>query len=360
MLLGYFISTTGTKTGKLKEAYIMATLAEIRAKLREQEDRKGGGSNQQSGGDNAIYPHWNMAEGTEAVLRFLPDADSDNVFFWKERLMIKLPFAGIKGQTDSRPVTVNVPCMEMYGETCPVLSEVRGWFKDPALEDQGRKYWKKRSYIFQGFVADDPLNEDSKPENPIRRFIIGPQIFQIIKGALMDPEMEELPTDYVRGVDFRIKKTSKGGYADYSTSQWSRRERALTDEEKAAIDTHGLHNLDDFLPKKPGEVEVKVIQEMFEASVDGEAYDPNRWGQYFRAPGMSAPTGDPNSSKPAAPIAETKTAPMTPKEEDANAGVTRDESGTPSAPEASTATTEDKPSSERAQDILKMIRDRQS
>ena len=44
----------------------MATLAEIRAKLREQEDRKGGGNT--SGGDNAIYPHWNMSEGSEAVL----------------------------------------------------------------------------------------------------------------------------------------------------------------------------------------------------------------------------------------------------------------------------------------------------
>ena len=149
----------------------MATLAEIRAKLREQESRTGG-SNQSSGGDNAIYPHWNMAEGSEAVLRFLPDADPDATFFWKERLMIKLPFAGIKGQTDSRPVTVNVPCMEMYGESCPVLQEVRGWFKDPSLEDQGRKYWKKRSYIFQGFVADNPISEDSTPENPIRRFII--------------------------------------------------------------------------------------------------------------------------------------------------------------------------------------------
>jgi len=335
----------------------MATLAEIRAKLREQEN-KTGGNTQSSGGDNAIYPHWNMAEGSEAVLRFLPDADPEATFFWKERLMIKLPFAGIKGQTDSRPVTVNVPCMEMYGETCPVLSEVRGWFKDPSLEDQGRKYWKKRSYIFQGFVADNPISEDTTPENPIRRFIIGPQIFQIIKGALMDPEMEELPTDYARGVDFRIKKTSKGGYADYSTSQWSRRERALTDEEKAAVDSHGLYNLNDFLPKKPTEVEVKVIQEMFEASVDGEAYDPDKWGQYFRAPGMSAPTGDPNSAKPTQPVAESKPAPMTAPEEDANAGVTRDETGTVET--TATADTDDKPSSERAQDILNMIRSRQS
>ena len=328
----------------------MATLAEIRAKLREQESRTGG-SNQQSGGDNAIYPHWNMAEGSEAVLRFLPDADPEATFFWKERLMIKLPFAGIKGQTDSRPVTVNVPCMEMYGETCPVLQEVRGWFKDPSLEDQGRKYWKKRSYIFQGFVADNPISEDTTPDNPIRRFIIGPQIFQIIKGALMDPEMEELPTDYVRGVDFRIKKTSKGGYADYSTSQWSRRERALTDEEKAAIETHGLHNLNDFLPKKPTDVEVKVIQEMFEASVDGEAYDPERFGQYFRAPGMSAPTGDPNKSA-SAPAA---TPAPTPAPEPVAETVAQP------APAATTASaSEDKPSSERANDILAMIRNRQS
>src|SRR5210317_2492199 len=245
----------------------MATLAEIRAKLREQESRTGG-SNQSSGGDSAIYPHWNMAEGSEAVLRFLPDADPEATFFWKERLMIKLPFAGIKGQTDSCPVTVNVPCMEMYGEACPVLQEVRGWFKDPALEAQGRKYWKKRSYIFQGFVVDDPLKEDSQPENPIRRFIIGPQIFQIIKQALMDPDMEELPTDYTAGVDFRLNKSSKGGYADYSTSNWARRERPLGDAEMNAINTHGLFDLNDFLPKKPDETAVKVIKEMFEASVD--------------------------------------------------------------------------------------------
>ena len=327
----------------------MATLAEIRAKLREQESRTSG-NNKQSGGDNAIYPHWNMAEGSEAVLRFLPDNDPEATFFWKERLMIKLPFAGIKGQTDSRPVTVNVPCMEMYGEACPVLQEVRGWFKDPALEAQGRKYWKKRSYIFQGFVVDNPIGEDTTPENPIRRFIIGPQIFQIIKGALMDPEMEELPTDYVRGVDFRIKKTSKGGYADYSTSQWSRRERAITEEEKTAIDTNGLFNLNDFLPKQPSDVEVKVIQQMFEASVDGEAYDPDRFGQYFRAPGMSAPTGDPN--KATAPAAIPTPAPQ-PVVESAPAVQE-------TAPVATTeSATEDKPSSERANDILAMIRNRQ-
>jgi len=325
----------------------MASLAEIRAKLKEQE---AGNNNRSSGGaDNTIYPFWNIKEGESATLRFLPDGNPDNTFFWKERLVIKLPFAGVKGDTDSRPVQVQVPCMEMYGESCSILNEVRGWFKDASLEDMGRKYWKKRSYIFQGFVTDNPLSDDTTPENPIRRFIIGPQIFQIIKQALMDPDMEELPTDYTAGVDFRLNKTSKGGYADYSTSNWARRDRPLGDAEMAAVNAHGLFNLDDFLPKKPGEVEIKVMQEMFEASVDGEAFDMDRWGNYFRPAGMAQRTGDPNkSSTPAATTPAPAAAPVA-------APVAAPEV----APTPVAAPAPAEAAGGNAQDILAMIRARQ-
>jgi len=328
----------------------MASLAEIRAKLKSQEVNR---STSNTGGDNAIYPHWNIAEGSEVVIRFLPDKDTNNTFFWTERNMIKLPFAGIKGQTDSRPVQVQVPCMEMYGKTCPVLTEVRPWFKDKSMEDMGRKYWKKKSYIFQGFVTTNPLAEDSTPENPIRRFIIGPQIFNIIRGALMDPEMEEMPTDYVKGVDFRINKTTKGGYADYSTSKWSRRERALDEAERAAIETHGLHNLGDFRPKEPTEAEVKIIAELFAKSVEGEAYDLEAYGQYFRPAGM-AYQGKPHVHVPtaSAPAATpvTEAAPV-------SAPVTAT-APQPEAAPATAAPTGD--SAKRAEDILKLIRSRQA
>ncbi len=329
----------------------MASLAEIRAKLKSQEVNR---STSNTGGDNAIYPHWNINEGSEAVIRFLPDKDTNNTFFWTERNMIKLPFAGIKGQTDSRPVTVQVPCMEMYGKTCPVLTEVRPWFKDKSMEDMGRKYWKKKSYIFQGFVTTNPLAEDSTPENPIRRFIIGPQIFNIIRGALMDPEMEEMPTDYLKGVDFRITKTTKGGYADYSTSKWSRRERPLDEAERAAIDTHGLHNLGDFRPKEPTEAEVKIIAELFAKSVEGEAYDLEQYGQYFRPAGVAyqgkPQVAVPTASAPAQPVAEAAptAAPVT-------------ESAPAPQPEAAPATAAPAgDSAKRAEDILKLIRSRQA
>jgi hypothetical protein len=336
----------------------MATLAEIRAKLQQSAQNSGGN---QGGGDNAIYPHWNISEGATATVRFLPDADPNNTFFWIERAMINLPFAGVKGETNSKPVTVQVPCMEMWGETCPILTEVRPWFKDKSLEDMGRKYWKKKSYLFQGFVVDSKYKEDKTPENSIRRFIIGSQIFNIVKNALMDSEIEELPTDYVRGLDFKIAKTSKGGYADYSTSTWARRERALNEEENAAIKQHGLHDLKSFLPKKPGEVELKVMKEMFEASVDGEAFDMDRWGQYFKPKGYGgrdnaeggaarpAPASVARPASVAAPAAE-----ETPPWEEEVA--TAEKSFTPPAAKAESAGGE---ASSRAADIIAMIRNRQ-
>ena len=329
----------------------MATLAEIRAKLQAQENRSGGNTQQ---GDSAIYAHWNIPEGSTARIRFLPDANTKNSFFWVERTMIKLPFAGIKGQADSKPVIVQVPCVEMYGAACPILAEVRTWFKDPALEEMGRKYWKKKSYLFQGFVRDNPLSDDKTPENPIRRFVISPQIFNLVKNALMDPEMENLPTDYQAGLDFSVKKTSKGGYADYSTSTWSRKESALTSTEQAAIDQFGLYNLSDFLPKQPSETDLKVIKEMFEASVDGQPYDADKWGAYYKPAGLQVAGGSKSDDAPAsAPAPRAPVAQPAPAAESAPWNTDEDDTPAPTAPVEAA-----KPSSQKAEDILAMIRNR--
>jgi hypothetical protein len=339
----------------------MASLAEIRAKLQaSQNNQSNNGSN---GEPSVIYPHWNIADGNETTIRFLPDADTTNDFFWVEKQMIRLPFAGIKGEADSRPVVVQVPCIEMYDAKayCPILTEVRGWFKDKSLEEMGRKYWKKRTFLAQGFVVEDGLKEENPPENKIRRFIISPQIFGLIKSALLDPELDELPTDYLRGLDFRICKTSKGGFADYSTSKWSRRERALNEEELQAIADHGLFNLADFLPKRPGEVELKVIKEMFEASVDGEAYDVERWGQYYRPNGIQAPTTESRVvAAPAAPVATLVADPVVSAPLSAADDLPWETPAAASyaAPAVAPETTGEGAS--RAQDILKMIRDRQT
>jgi hypothetical protein len=154
--------------------------------------------------------------------------------------------------------------------------------------------------------------------------------------------MEEMPTDYVRGVDFRITKTTKGGYADYSTSKWSRRERALDETERAAIDKFGLFNLSDFRPKKPTEAEIKIIKELFEQSVEGEAYNLEKYGQYFRPAGVSLSNNSASSATTVEPAGEVVTTPVT---------------TTKPAVAAAQPSTD---SAKRAEDILKLIRSRQS
>jgi hypothetical protein len=339
----------------------MASLAEIRAKLLAQQTNQTG--NRSSGtGDNAIYAHWNIQEGENATLRFLPDADESNTFFWKERQMMRFEFPGVKGGDENKPVTVQVPCIEMWNETCPVHAEIRPWFKDSSMETLARKYWKKKSYIFQGFVTDNPINEDNTPENPIRRFVISPQIFKIISAALMDPDFPEIPTDYENGTDFKVSKGAKGGYADYGTSNWSRRERSLNQEERDAIAQHGLFNLNDYLPKKPSAEDLGAIFEMFEASVDGQLYDPERFANYYRPYGVDAPASGsgarPQSASPApaAPVAAPAPAPSPAPAPAADYDVIPFKSNEEVARESAPAASGDaKPS---AQDILAMIRNR--
>lgn len=336
------------------------TLAEIRAKLLEQASKGTGGNSNST--DNLVYPHWDIPEGTTAKLRFVPDADQSNPYFWVERAMIRLPFAGIKGQADSKIVTVQVPCIEMWPEmgVCPILAEVRPWFKDKSLEEMGRKYWKKKSYLMQGFVRENPLKDDSSEPSTLRRFVMSPQIFTLVKAALMDPELENLPTDYQQGLDFMVKKTSKGGYADYTTSTWARKETPLSAEELAAVES-SLHNLSTFLPKKPTAEELVIMKEMFEASVDGQAYDPDKWGKYFRPAGVNIPgLGGNNSNtqtEAAKPAPVTKPAPVAAKPppvvEDDDVPFDVDDAPAASAP-VQTPTSQ----GSRAEDIIAMIRNR--
>lgn len=334
------------------------TLAQIRAKLQEQENKMSGTS---MGSDNGIFAHWNMPEGTTTRIRFLPDANPKNSFFWLEKFTIKLPFIGVKGQADSKTVYVQVPCMEMWNETCPILTEVRPWFKDPSMEEMGRKYWKKKSYLFQGFVRENPVQDDKQPENPIRRLVISPQIFNLVKNAILDPELENMPTDYEAGLDFNIKKTSKGGYADYSTSSWSRKESALTQSEREALEKYGLFNLADFLPKKPTAEEVKIIKEMFEASVNGELYDAERWASHFKPVGLNTSGSKASSAKDSydeddTPVVKASAKPTFTKPVVAEVA---DEDDSPFVPEQKATPSVSAKPAQRAEDILAMIRSRQ-
>lgn len=269
---------------------------QVRAKLLEAQNKgkRDENSPRKSSGDNASYPFWNVPVGQNATLRFLPDADPDNFFFWQQREVIKLPFQGVVGgeYPTSNPVEVTVPCVDMFGMTCPIIAATRPWWKgDDNQIALARRYYKKKSFLFQGFVVSSPFAEETVPENPIRRFVLNPSLYEIVKQSLMDPEMENLPTDYLEGRDFTVKKTQKGEYANYQTSGWSFRTRSLNETELRAIDEHGLFNLKEFLGRVPDTDELAAIKAMFEASLAGDPFDMDSFGQYYRPYG-SRDSGD--------------------------------------------------------------------
>ena len=132
------------------------------------------------------------------------------------------------------------------------------------------------------------------------------------------------------------------------------------------------------MPKKPSQEELNIIQEMFKASVDGELYDPDRFGQYYKPAGFNnsssggstaTATAKPveavaQSVAPVAPVAqatETVTQPVQATPEPAKVEVTETVTATASeqtAPSGAPATeTGGKVS---AEDILSMIRSRQA
>jgi|SRR5882672_9832867 len=296
----------------------MSKLEELRARLTQDQTKKTFGNN-----DKANYRFWDIPDGEASTVRFLPNgAESSDGFFWVEKLMIKLPFAGISGKNTNQ-VIVNVPCVAMYGETCPIQEEIKPLWKTD--EDTARIYYKKKSFILHGFVRKNAVKDDETPENPVRRFNINGKLMKNIQAGLMDPEMEDMPTDFVKGSDFHIYKTKQGQWADYSTSKWARKSSSLTEEEalvlfenqeaasllkdiieisntnsndsavKKELDAAkntlseyktALPDLSTYLPKKPDEQTLAVIMEMFVDSMNGESYDLEKYGKFYKPYGL--------------------------------------------------------------------------
>jgi hypothetical protein len=331
--------------------------AAMKAKLLADDEKAASqGKGSTKGKDSVYYPFWNIPVGSTAGLRFVPDADPSNEFFWRENQSIAIPFSGTKGGDINKPVTVKVPCMEMWDEACPVLGAIRPWFKDPRMEEMARKYWKKRTYVFSGFVTANPLSDDSS-ENPLRIFMVNPSIFKNLKASLIN-DFDVDPTDFIQGTDFRLEKTQKGNYADYTTSSWARKERSLNEQELEAIAQYGLYNLSDFMLKKPNSEELNAIVEMFEASVDGELYDPARWSQFYKPNGSRNESTASTNSESTAPAARATTA--APKTSPAPKMESYDDPsyGEESAPaQAQASATAPKAS---VDDLLSMIRNRKT
>lgn len=277
------------------------TLAELRATYKET-PREGGNSN--SAAFNKYYPFWKMKNGQKAIVRFLPDANEANPRgFLEEKVNHNLT---INGQKKS------VPCLSMYGEDCPVCKVSQDYYK---ANDKinGSKYWRKKSYIAQAIVVEDPLPADPETgvthQGQVRNITVGYQLHEIIKEAFADDEaLQGVPYDFHEGHDFIIKKSEQGEYSTYTMgTKFSNKQRALSEDELAVVE-EGMIELKSLLPKNPG---VEKITAMLNADLNGEEYVESKGGNSSDDEGDEpAPTRRPAAAvKPAAKKAVQEDAP---------------------------------------------------
>ena len=93
---------------------------------------------------------------------------------------------------------------------------------------------------------------------------------------------------------------------------------------------------------------------MFEASVNGEPFDADKWSAYYKPAGMASTAGSKQSDDESAPVSKPVTV-----SRPAPAATHDDPPFEVDEPEVTAPVTAAKPASQRAEDILAMIRNRQ-
>jgi hypothetical protein len=220
-----------------------------------------------SGSFNDYYPFWNMKDEEEAIIRFLPDKNTDNPFgFLIEKMTHKLTING-----EERKVT----CMKTYGKECPIC-KVSSSFYNSGDEDKGKQYWRSKQHLAQVLVIKDPLPPDKDTgethAGKYRLVSLSWQLFEVIKAAFEVGDFDTVPFAFEGGCDFIIKKTKQGKYSTYAvSSRFARKSRDLTDEEIEIAEEH-MVDLSTLLPPMPS---YEKIEAMLQASLTGEDWNEN-------------------------------------------------------------------------------------
>lgn len=279
-------------------------------KMREQLQASQGGGAGGGSRDNSVYPFWSIEVGGSATLRFLPDKNPDNLFMWAEKILFKWTFADPR--KPGAKVQVSLPCQEMYDgfKTCAVMAELRPLWKQD--EETARKFWPKKSYIYNGFVRRSTFNEQTTPDSPIRKFLINKKMHGFIRESILsdnpDTAFLHSPDDFVNGRDFVVQKTKNGVWDDYGTSRWANNSTPLTDAEIAAIEKHGLIDLKTAFPPRPSVEAFAVMPEILRAAIDGQPWNPD-WDVHFKtyAENGNSRGNDGGDDSPALPAARPAT-----------------------------------------------------
>jgi len=222
-----------------------------------------------------MYPFWQMDLNKKAVIRILPDKNQDNPYmFYVDKLEHTL---SINGKNE------RVPCLQMYGEKCPICDVSRDYYKaEGKASANGKYYYRKKISLLRVLVVEDPLPPDEetgeKSDGKVLNTQFGYQLMEKIKEEIGSDELgDALPWDMEEGYNFNIKKTPQGEYGTYTVgSGFARRPTAIDAD---LLETIELVDLETLLPKNPG---YEFVKRKLDAHISGD--DAEETGDEEEAP----------------------------------------------------------------------------
>jgi len=174
-----------------------------------------------------------------AVIRFLPAPDGE-----------ELPWAKVWSHAFQGPGGWYIEnSLTTLGQKDPVSEYNRLLWNSGSDEDkdQARKQKRKLSYISNIYVVKDPAN----PQNEGKVFLykFGKKIFDKITAA-MQPEFEDEeaidPFDFWQGANFKLKAKNVAGYRNYDSSEFTKTEALLDDDDALETLWKGQFSLEEF------------------------------------------------------------------------------------------------------------------
>lgn len=248
-------------------------------------------------------------------IRFVPDGDASNDFFWRINCFHDLFFRGVKGDAtkDNVWTTVSVPAynisLNRMGQLASTENAQLNVPKDCVysnLEDPIQAYLtqnkifekqdmqvllpngkttslynalkRKSQMLVQGYIISAPESLQVFPDaRPLKHFTLPFEFVGKIVRHLCSEETATLGDDPINindGVDFQFRKTMNGQFANYDSSEFSRIHTALPDAYKQDLATNGADFIGDRIQKTPSETNRKIIAEMLQAFLGGLPYDP--------------------------------------------------------------------------------------
>ncbi len=276
-------------------------------------------------GPSELFRHWNLDYDKSCTLRFLPDGDETNLFFWKKKMLWEWKFP----TADGGEVKIVMPCKKTFNPTASdevysLLGEMFQLSKktgDQSHAETAKAYWVKTSFMMQGFVRASDYKEEQVPESLIRKFDFSKEIFtdtidKRVQDTNEETALRSWPVDFDAGLNYIVKKTKgANGYANYNGSQFSFNPTPLTEEERAAI-AGGIPHLSRYLPTPLSDEAYGLQMTMLETALSGGVWNKEWEDAGFKpysqdARGETAPEAEAPPKPELARVSATASAPQT-------------------------------------------------